>query len=260
MEIGSGRRYDDTRNRDVQTRLRTLRVRDVALFAVVTALVAVGGVFAARWAGLDGAPAAATEEPLTLKLSATQQICETDHAARISGGESWKDEDGTWHEKLTIYGWGRVTTVPVRWQVSGGQAPYTLVIDHETQDEHRGYFGASGVARVGCADASVGTSFWWGVTEDRMYDTDPMVDSGWKTVNAVVTDANGDTATASAEFYVILIVDRVDHQMRGGETYRVYGRLMTAQRAPPSGSANSLARRARAFSPSNLSALGMSFC
>lgn len=61
-----------------------------------------------------------------------------------------------------------------------------------------------------------------------MYDTDPRVDSGWKTVNAVVTDANGDTATASTEFYVILIVGRVDHLMRGGETYRVFGRLITA--------------------------------
>ena len=213
----------------MRTRLRSLRLRDVALFAVVTALVAVGGVFAARWSGLDGVPAAATDQPLTLKLSATQQICETDHAARISGGESWKDEDGTWHEKLTVYGWGRVPTVPVRWQVSGGQAPYTLVIDYEKQDEHRGYFGGSGVAHVGCADASVGTSFWWGVTEERLYYTDPKVDSGWKTVNAVATDANGDTAQASTEFYVILnATSRRDHPMRGGETYRVYGHLMTA--------------------------------
>lgn len=61
-----------------------------------------------------------------------------------------------------------------------------------------------------------------------MYDTDPKVDSGWKTVNADVTDANGDTATASTEFYVILDASaRRDHQMRGGETYRVYGHLMT---------------------------------
>lgn len=55
-----------------------------------------------------------------------------------------------------------------------------------------------------------------------------MVDSGWKTVNAVVTDTNGDTAQASTKFYVLLNVGDVDHQMRGGETYRVYGCLMPA--------------------------------
>ncbi len=214
----------------MRARVRTLRLRDVALFAVVTALVAVGGVFAARWAGLDGVPVAATEEPLTLKLSATQQICETDHAARISGGESWKDEDGTWHEKLTVYGWGRVPTVPVRWQVSGGQAPYTLVIDHESRDQHReDYSGAKGTAFVGCADASVGTSFWWR-EQGRLYDADPMVDSGWKTVNAVVTDANGDTAQASTEFYVLLDLGggSTGDVLRRGETYRILGTLMTA--------------------------------
>ena len=43
-----------------------------------------------------------------------------------------------------------------------------------------------------------------------MYDTDPKVDSGWKTVNDGVTNANGDTAQASTEFYVILIVGRTD--------------------------------------------------
>ncbi len=61
-----------------------------------------------------------------------------------------------------------------------------------------------------------------------MYDADPMVDSGWKTVNATVTDANGGTAQASTEFYVLLTVGDVNHQMRGGETHRVYDRLMTA--------------------------------
>ena len=116
----------------------------------------------------------------------------------------------------------------MRWQVSGGQAPYTLVIDHESRDQHREDFsGAKGTEFVGCADTSVGTSFW-SQGKGRLYDANPNVDSGWKKVNAVVTDANGGTATASTEFYVILIVDRVDHQMRGGETYRVYGRLMTA--------------------------------
>ena len=57
-----------------------------------------------------------------------------------------------------------------------------------------------------------------------------MVDSGWKTVNAVVTDANGDTAQASTEFYVMLDLGggSAGDVLRRGETYRIMGTLMTA--------------------------------
>ena len=212
----------------MRARLRQLRRRDAVLFVVVAGAVAVVGVIAGRAAGLQGGAAVATEQPLTLTLSVSEQICETERALDYLIGESWKDEDGNWHGKFTSYGWGNVSSHRVRWRVSGGQAPYKLVIDHETQDEFNPYRGASGTAFVGCADASVGTAFDW-PEEGRLYDSDPKVDSGWKSVNAVVTDANGDTAKASTEFYILrsVGVHEIDHQMRGGETYRVFGHLMT---------------------------------
>ncbi len=228
-------------------RMRQLRPRDAALFVVVAAIVAVLGVMIGRELGIGqqtGASVAsspADESPplpqqqseqttaLTLTLSATE-FCETRRALEILGGESHRDEDGNWVQKWTSYGWWGVSSVPVRWQVSGGQAPYTLVIDHETNDAQHDYTGAAGVAQVGCADASVGTSIWPPMQPDRKrrYEVDPQVDSGWKTVRATVTDANGDTAEATTEIYVILALGSTGDILRRGQTYRVDGRLMTA--------------------------------
>ncbi len=206
----------------MKARLSRIRLRDLALFVVVAGVVAVGAVFAAREAGWEGGFAGATGERLSLSLSASQQICET-RRARVDGeAESYQDEDGNWVERHTIFGWSRIPSVHVGWRVSGGQEPYTLVIDHESRDRAREYRGASGTAQVGCADASVGTSFDFGY---RLYAVDPEVDSGWKTVRAVVTDANGDTAEAATRLYVI----RVDAAiLTRGETYRVFGHLITA--------------------------------
>ena len=211
----------------MKAKLSRVRLRDLALFVVVAGVVAVVAMFAAREAGWEGGFAGAMGERLSLSLSASQQICETERARVDGEAESYQDEDGNWVERHTIFGWYRIPSVRVGWRVSGGQAPYTLVIDHESRDWAREYRGVSGTARVGCADASVGTSFDYG---HRLYAVDPEVDSGWKTVRAVVTDANGDTAEATAEFYVILNLGggTTGDILKRGETYRIYGRLLTA--------------------------------
>ena len=61
---------------------------------------------------------------------------------------------------------------------------------------------------------------------ERLYAVNPQVDSGWKTVRAVVTDANGNTTEATVDFYVI----RTDAEiLRRGQTYRVWNdHLVTA--------------------------------
>ena len=178
---------------------------------------------------LQGQEAGDEIEPLSLSLSlsVSQQICETERANEFSLADEYQDDDGNWVERRVVFGWWGIPSVPVRWQVSGGQEPYTLVIDHESADRDGDYEGASGTAQVGCADASVGTSFW--PEEGRLYDVDPEVDSGWKTVRAVVTDANGDTAEATVDFYVI----RTDADLlRRGQTYRVWNdHLVTAPSA-----------------------------
>lgn len=164
-------------------------------------------------------------EQLSLSLSVSPLLCETERAKRSGVVESYKDEDGEWVERETVFGWYGIPSVPVDWRVSGGQGPYTLMIDGESADERHAYEGAVGTALVGCADSSVGTSFW--EHEGRLYDVDPRVDSGWKTIQAVVTDANGDTAKATVDVYVVLVNPGSDRVLRGGQTYRIYGRLIT---------------------------------
>ena len=213
-------------------KLNRLRIRDLGLFVVVAGIVAVSAVFAAREAGLGGGRAEATEEQLSLVLSMSEQICETKRAEEFSGGSSHLDEDGNRVQRKTVYGWSGVSSLPVKWQVSGGQEPFTLVIDHESADQDRDYRGATGIAQVGCADTSVGTSFWPLPDVGRLYDVDPQVDSGRKTVRAVVTDGNGDTAEATVEFYVILNLGggTTGEILKRGETYHIGGVLMTAPR------------------------------
>ena len=44
-----------------------------------------------------------------------------------------------------------MSEIPVEWTVSGGTAPYTLMIDGESEDGSHEYAGASGTASVSCA-------------------------------------------------------------------------------------------------------------
>ena len=117
---------------------------------------------------------------------------------------------------------------PVTWSVSGGAAPYTLQIDGEGRDAAGAYAGASGTASVSCALRSSGVFFPHPLDEEhRRYRTEPEVDSGLKTIRAVVTDGSGATAEASIAVYVILAVGSSGDILQGGETYRVLGTLLT---------------------------------
>ena len=224
----------------MKARLKLLKLRDLALFMVVSGVVAVSTVCGAQEIGLDGERAGArsetateqqaqplpnqeaAEEVLSLSLSVSEQICETGRARESYGVSIVVDEEGNRTERKRSYGWRGVASVFLSWTVSGGEAPYSLEIDNETAYKGAVYRGASGGTGVGCADTSGGTNFLFG---ERLYNVDPMVDSGWKTVRATVTDANGDTAEATARFYVILVDPVV---LTRGETYRVFGHLITA--------------------------------
>ncbi len=161
-------------------------------------------------------------EPLSLSLSAPE-ICETGRAQESYGVTVEVDEKGNSTEQERSYGWGGIASVSIGWSVSGGNAPYSLVIYNESGHRELAYTGKWGTASVGCADTSGGTSFRFG---ERLYSVDPQVDSGWKTLRGVVTDANGGTAGATTRFYVI----RTDAEiLRRGQTYRVWGdHLVTA--------------------------------
>ena len=230
--------------------LSRLRARDAALFVLIAGLVAAGVFAAAREAGVGeradaGTKATPAEQrtaaqqqdggedqgtppaPLGLTLSAPE-ICETLPAQGFSGGRSYQEDDGTWHFESYSTGWALVAETPVTWSVSGGAAPYTLQIDGEGRDAAGAYAGASGTASVSCALRSSGVFFPHPLDEEhRRYRTEPEVDSGLKTIRAVVTDGSGATAEASIAVYVILSVGGSGDILQSGETYRVFGTLLT---------------------------------
>ena len=228
------------------TQWRRWTIRHMPLFVAVVAIVAVVGVVIGREAGIgrqtvasvDGVPnveaslaalqQAQQASEMTLALSAPE-ICETKAARRLTSSEKV-----SFVRQRVVHGWGVFQEVPVSWSVSGGTAPYTLTIDGEERDATGPYEGATGVAMVGCADPSVGTFFKHfdlvvGVL--RVYRDDPQLDSGWKKITAVVTDATGRQALSSLDVYVIHSLGSSGDILTRGQTYRVDGFLVTAPAA-----------------------------
>ncbi len=129
---------------------------------------------------------AAAADPLSITLTAPT-TCEADFDDRQAAPE-----------------------LEVTWQVSGGAAPYSVVVDGVR------YSDASGVATVLCGI--------WQLDQ---------VESGVTVIQAHVTDAEGASAGAVAYVYAIRVI-RADHiqNVRGvsltaGHTYRVHGLLLT---------------------------------
>ena len=232
----------------MKARLSRIRLHNLALFVVVAGVVAVAVLIAGRETGVSEqvggkqadvveqrAPAQernnsgeAQSEPLTLTLTTGAKICETGPGYGFSDAISIVDDDGNfvrWESKFA--GWWLVEEIPVSWVITGGTGPYLLEIDGETQDAFGPYEGASGTASVTCATTTLERVWERPEEGGRGFVSNPEVDSGPKTIRAVVTDATGQTAEASVTIYVILDVPDSDHVMRRGETYRVHGFLIT---------------------------------
>ena len=234
----------------MRTRLRRIKLRNAALFALVAAAVAVSTVLIGRESGvgdeagaLEQVRAAAPRLPaeqegdgdeapqdaaptLSLSLSAPE-ICETTRAEG-SWDSHWSVDDDGRNQITDLAAWARVTEIPVEWSVSGGAAPYELVIDGETRDATQEYRGASGTAIVSCA-LDIGETVIGGPYEDRYrrHLTEPLVDSGLKTIRATVSDARGTTAEATADVYVILDASDSGTPLSAGQTYRIWEWLIT---------------------------------
>ena len=208
----------------VQDWIRQLESRSPAWFVSVSLLTAVVVVFCGG--GLGGSPPVVGQtEPLTLTLSAPQ-ICETTPARGASASRLRQNAAGEWTERYDEFlGWFWVATMDVNWTVSGGAGPYRITIDGETRDPAHEYLGASGTASVNCAMTSGAEAFIRGTW--RGYREQPDVDSGLKTIPAMVIDATGATAEASVDVYVILELGSAGDRLTAGNTYRVFGGLVT---------------------------------
>lgn len=243
----------------MQARLMRIGVRQAGAFLLIAAIVAVSVVVIGRELGVgreaaavrevasgepaaqpvdsqppESDPAAGPQESepeqsirkLELALDAAP-YCETGGGVGFSGSVLEYDDDGNPVGRTNVdLGYGRIAETDVRWTVTGGTAPYRLMIDNEPRDGRGSYEGASGVASVSCAPKP-GEVLYDDYEEKRRYREDPMIDSGPKTIRAVVTDAAGATATASIGIYVILQAQDSDTPLTAGETYRLNGTLFT---------------------------------
>lgn len=228
----------------MRTRLRRLQLRDLALFVVLAGVVTLTAVCGDHGSGLDGDQAGASTElsgaeqarpqpneeqeqateQLTLRLSGPE-ICETDDGI---GGVSSQDA-GNGQRRSVYLGIVGVEEVPVRWQIQGGTPPYQLEIDGETQDALHVYEGASGTAAVSCALRLGEVTYVERTARSfRRYKGDVLVDSGLKRVRGVVTDRAGQTSTTELSMYVIEVLEGTGIPLTEGQTYRVWGQLLTA--------------------------------
>ena len=178
----------------------------------------------------------AQEHALTITLEAPE-ICETMRAIGYTGYRAVRDDDGVTQrnsdgtaKRESVSSWAGVAEVEVSWSVSGGAAPYTLMIDGETRDASGDYRGAKGTAWVSCAlafnDSFIHESNRG--TLSRRYAEEPTVDSGLKTVEVTALDADGRTGVAKVHVYVVYLPNNADFDLlRSGQTYRVFGSLIT---------------------------------
>ena len=95
----------------------------------------------------------------------------------------------------------------VRWQVSGGEPPYEVLIDGKLHE------GATGAVERACGSSIPGART-----------------SGPITIQAAVTDGAGRRASALADIYALRVFDRSaiqENVMPANETYRVHQLLLT---------------------------------
>ena len=177
----------------------------------------------------------AQEHALTITLEAPE-ICETMRALGYASYRAVRDDDGVTQRNSdgtakheSVSSWARVAEVEVSWSVSGGAAPYTLMIDGETRDASGDYRGAKGTAWVSCAlafnDSFIHESNRG--TLSRRYAEEPTVDSGLKTVEVTARDADGNIGSASVNVYVVRGGLDSGDVLKRGETYRILGHLVT---------------------------------
>ena len=226
-------------------KLSRIRWRELALLITLVCVLAILTACGDQGAGLDGEQVGArteqsqsrldqsqptleqeqSAEPLSLTLTGPSR-CTTKRGQSYGIDEAIYDDDGNYlrSERRFASHLG-VKEFQVSWTVSGGTGPYALTIDGASEDRSGPFTGASGQGKVFCANTTVPS--FVDDAGNRGFRANPMIDSGTKTVRAVVTDANGQTAETSIKVYVILSISETGAPLSAGETYRVEGHLYT---------------------------------
>ena len=184
----------------------------------VTARTSAG--WQSRPAAIGVTPPAAPDTALTLEVS-VPAYCLADEGSP-SGGSPFGIDPDTYTEIVdpdaeffeTAYQRTGVETVPLRWRITGGKAPYTLTVDGA---EHT---GATGTTEVSCARAGLDLM-------DLPSDETNVVEAGPKTLTIEAADATGDTTTKTATIEIIERADTASDWREGpylepGQTYHFF--------------------------------------
>ncbi len=201
-------------------------------FFVLVGCIAALIFLAVRGVGLPTSPPPSEHGPLVIQLIPEETHCIARLPDRGSGLIEWYNEDGEVIGSRYIYGaWFGVTNYTMSWQVRGGEEPYEVEIDGERASAYGvAYVSHEGEALLGCL-LKGGNFLWHGPpdTPRRMYHSIPNVESNWKTVKATVRDADGRTAEANAEVYVVVDLQGKSRPiLRKGRTYLFDGHILTA--------------------------------
>ena len=223
----------------MQARIRRWKSRNVAFFISVIVVVAVAVVMAGRELGVGrqaeavqtgtaerGATAnQGADSDLSLTLTRQRAVCETSQNTwEQMGNFARLNDDGEVETGIISHGFRANDFMPVDWKISGGTAPYELVIDGMDRNwDGEAFEGSEGNAWVDCLwPTSPAEYFGSGPARyTRRYRSEPQIDSGWKRFSAQVTDANGNVARADAEFYILTAIWGDGHTITPGETYRL---------------------------------------
>lgn len=199
--------------------------RNVVLVLLTWAIATCAIYFGVRALGLGS-----SADGLAFTIS-VPEICETGQEDEGYGSIGGYDEDGKWVRVGTygpFYELADINTVELTWSIDGGVEPYEISVQGQTL-----LSGQRGSTLVYCAESLPYDELDFTQPRDdyarTQLDKPPLVNPGPMTFKSTVTDANGLSATAATDMYIIpdCRIECKDDALPPGYTYRIYGRLLT---------------------------------
>ena len=169
-------------------------------------------------------------DSLVLTIS-VPEVCETGQEDPGYGSVWDYDDDGNWVRTGSygpFYQMADINTVELEWSISGGTEPYEVSVQGQTL-----LTGPTGSTLVYCAESLPYDELDFTQSRDEYERTElddhPIVNPGPMTFEATVQDADGLSAAATADIYIIpdCQIECKGDTLSDGYTYRLYGRLIT---------------------------------